>query len=473
MNGDRILVADDDASIRQTFARVLARVGYEVETVESAERAIRSLGEREIALVISDLRIPGMSGLELLDWTRSHFPDIDVIIVTAHEDMETVVQAIKAGAYDYIVKPLDLDALEIVVARCFRDRTARRRAQRLQREAAEAAEPFQLRRLIGRDPKMIALSKTIGALAASRAPALIRGETGTGKEVVARTIHYNSDGRDEPFIAVNCTAIPEPLLESELFGHMRGAFTGATSDRRGRFELAGAGTIFLDEIGDVSPAFQAKLLRVLQDGEFYPVGSERARRTAARVLAATHRPLEQLVASGAFREDLYFRLRVVEVVIPPLRERRGDVLPIAEALLARIARELHRPVTLSAAARRAIERYSWPGNVRELENAITRAAVLAPGAIIGAAELSLESPMHTTTAGGNDLTLDSVVVLHARHVLDVAHGNKRKAARLLGVSRQRLDRILERGVAENQNPGGHETLPNAFDNADEENGKSL
>ena len=192
--------------------------------------------------------------------------------------------------------------------------------------ASEAAEPYELRRLVGRDPRMIEVSKLIASVASTRTPVLVRGETGTGKEVVARAIDYNSTSAEEPFVAVNCTAVPEPLLESELFGHLRGAFTGASNDRKGRFEVAGAGTVFLDEIGDVSPAFQAKLLRVLQDGEFYPVGAERSRRTSARVIAATHRPLEQLVRDGAFREDLYFRLRVVEIVIPPLRNRPGREL---------------------------------------------------------------------------------------------------------------------------------------------------
>src|SRR3972149_2821989 len=224
-----------------------------------------------------------------------------------------------------------------------------------------------------------------------RWPCWVAAGPGRGKEVPPPPIHYNSPAAAEPFVAINCTAIPEPLLESELFGHLRGSFTGATVDRKGRFELAGSGTVFLDEIGDVSPAFQAKLLRVLQDGEFFPVGAERARRTSARVIAATHRPLEEMVRKGTFREDLYFRLRVVEIEVPPLRERRGDIRLIAEALAVRIGRELHKDVTIPEPGMRSIEQHDWPGNVRELENALMRAAVSSRTSAIAAEDLSLGS----------------------------------------------------------------------------------
>jgi transcriptional regulator with GAF, ATPase, and Fis domain len=304
--------------------------------------------------------------------------------------------------------------------------------------------------LVGRDPAMIEIYKTIGAVARSRTPVLIRGETGTGKELIARAIHFNSADATEPFVAVNCTSIPESLLESELFGHVKGSFTGAMGDRKGRFELAGRGTIFLDEIGDTSPAFQAKLLRVLQEREFHPVGGERVRRTEARVVAATHRPLERMVREGRFREDLYFRLRVVEIAVPPLRERRGDVPLLAEHLLREGAREMHvaAPVLAPDAVAR-LTSYDWPGNVRELENALTRALVLARGATLTAGDLVLghdgvaaEDPASAEESA--DQSLAAIERAHIVRVLQRARGNKRQACRVLRISRPRLDRLLEK-----------------------------
>jgi DNA-binding NtrC family response regulator len=454
MTTQSVLVVDDDLSIRETFLRQLKSEGYDVAAADSVESAMSMLGRHEVdpAVVITDFRMPGMSGLDFLRWLRESLPDADVIMITAHEDMETALAAIKAGAYEFLVKPLDLEQVELVIARCFRDRTLRRRMRHL---TAEAAEPYALRRLVGRDPKMIAISKTIGSLTTTRAPVLIRGETGTGKEVVARTIHYNSSSADEPFVAINCTAIPESLLESELFGHMRGSFTGATGDRKGRFELAGSGTVFLDEIGDVSPAFQAKLLRVLQDGEYYPVGAEKPRRTTARVMAATHRPLEELVRDGTFREDLYFRLRVVEIVIPPLRERRGDIRPLAESLIARIGRELHKELMIPDAAMRAIEQYDWPGNVRELENALMRAAALARTPAIDVGHLSLRGSLSSREQGDTeDVSLAAATLSHVERVLAATGGNKRQAAKRLEISRQRLDRILAKDAAADRDAEG-------------------
>jgi DNA-binding NtrC family response regulator len=315
--------------------------------------------------------------------------------------------------------------------------------------SAEAAAPYSIAELVGRDPAMIDIYKRIGTVARSRTSVLVRGETGTGKEIIARAIHFNSDDAEEPFVAVNCTAVPEGLLESELFGHQRGAFTGANADRRGRFELAGTGTIFLDEIGDTSLAFQGKLLRVLQEREFYPVGSERPRRTAARVIAATHRPLETLVREGRFREDLYFRLRVVEIAIPPLRERRGDVPALARHLLAKAARELHREAELTPRALAALEAHGWPGNVRELENTLVRALALARGSVISEEDLGLDdAAARAPVAGGNgapaDRTLRAMERDYIERVLKDCGGNKRRACRILGVSRPRLDRLIQR-----------------------------
>ncbi|NIN71441.1 MAG: AAA family ATPase, partial [Gemmatimonadetes bacterium] len=272
---------------------------------------------------------------------------------------------------------------------------------------------------------------------------------GTGKECIARAIHFNSPHSGEPFVAVNCTAITETLLESELFGHVKGAFTGAVESRKGYFELAGEGTVFLDEIGDMAPELQAKLLRVLEEREFYPVGGERPRSTKARVIAATHRPLEDLVRDGSFREDLYFRLKVVEIQVPPLCERKGDVPPLARHLLGKISRKLHRELEgISDDAMKVLESYDWPGNVRELENTLTRAGVLARGPIIGADQISLSAALpagdRETPEEPTDDSLEAVEAAHVQRILRQTGGNKRQAARILGISRPRLDRLVEK-----------------------------
>jgi len=463
---ERILVVDDDAAIRRTFEQHLTEQGYSVATAESAEEALSLLPDVEPALMIADIRMPGMDGIELLRHVRSGAKDIDVLMMTAHEDMETAVAAMKAGAYDYLVKPLDLDQIDRLVGRCLEEQSLRRRVGHL---SGAAAHGHGLKQLVGRDPAMIEIYKLIGVLSENRATVLVRGETGTGKECIARAIHFNSPETDEPFVAVNCTALAETLLETELFGHVRGAFTGAVQSRKGYFELAGEGTVFLDEIGDMSLELQSKLLRVLEEREFYPVGSERPRTSAARVIAATHRPLEDLVRGGSFREDLYFRLRVVEITVPPLRERRGDVEPLAEHLLAGIGDKLHRRIEgISGEAMERLQSYDWPGNIRELQNTLTRAAVLARGPVIGPEHISLGTlgaaddgpPETTASAGVGERTpvleaLAAVEAGHIRRILARTGGNKRQAARLLDISRQRLDRLIEKhGLRPGSGPPG-------------------
>ena len=444
IRGARIVVIDDDNSIRETITDHLIESGYEVTAFPDAASALSGLQAADPALIITDVRMPGLSGLELLEKVKSVRPDMDVIVMTAHEDMKTTISAMKAGAYDYLVKPLDLDNIDLVISRCLRDRLQRTRAHAL---AAVAAEPFELRRLVGRHPAMIETYKLIGQVADSRTAVLIRGETGTGKELVARAIHFNSQFADAPFVALNCTAVAEPLLESELFGHVRGAFTGAVSERRGRFELAGNGTLFLDEIGDTSPAFQSRLLRVLQEREFTPVGGERSRRTEARVIAATNRDIEALVREGRFREDLYYRLRVVEIRVPPLRERREDIPLLVTEFVDRICRDTHlNQVTVSAAALRELGAHAWPGNVRELENALHRAVVMARGGVIGPEHLSLGAVRLITPNEHEavDDSLESVERAQVQRVLAKTEGNKRQACKLLGISRPTLDRLIEK-----------------------------
>ncbi len=434
MNG-RILVVEDDEVHRQTLERHLVRAGCEVVAVDCAEIALARVARMAPDLVITDVRLPGMDGQELLTRLREAAAALDVILITAYEDMQGVIDAMKGGAYDFLVKPLDLDQLDGTVERCLRDRAERG-------HAGKVCAPTHLDAIVGRDPAMIEVYKMVGAVSSTQAPVLIRGETGTGKELIARTIHENSENADEPFLAVNCTAIPESLLESELFGHLRGAFTGAVGDRKGRFELAGRGTIFLDEIGDTSPAFQAELLRVLQEHEFYPVGGERPRRTEARVISATHRPIEQLITEGKFREDLYFRLRIVEITLPPLRERPGDIPLLCRHILARVSRELGKDVrVVPDDVLAALLKYDWPGNVRELENALTRAVVLAKGGAISLHHLSLGTRAPAPDTGD---ALEDMERVHVQDVLTRSGGNKSRAAERLGISRPRLDRIIRR-----------------------------
>jgi DNA-binding NtrC family response regulator len=350
------------------------------------------------------------------------------------------VQAMRDGAFEFIVKPPRLADLRGLLTRLAEDRRTREQGRRARESEADA---YRLDALVGRHPRMIDVYKRVGQLAASRVNALIRGETGSGKGIVARAIHYNSPDSVQPFIAVNCTALPETLLESELFGHVRGSFTGAVSDRRGRFALAGRGTIFLDEVGDTTPEFQAKLLKVIEEKEYYPVGSERAERTEARVLAATHRDLEAKVEQGLFRQDLYYRLRVVEITLPPLRERPEDIPLLAMHFLRKAGLELHRPeLRLADDALAALLQHAWPGNVRELENCVTRAAVLATGGTIRPENLGLNGREPDATLGFP--TLEALEAEHVARALALTDGNRTRAAEILGISKPRLYRYIEK-----------------------------
>jgi DNA-binding NtrC family response regulator len=395
-----------------------------------------ALARSRPAAVLSDIRMADMSGLELLRMIRERDLDVPVVLMTAFDDMPTVVDAMKSGAVEFLVKPLDLDDLQRTLGRVIDDADARRNAQRPRADAGEAG-------LVGRAPAMIEVYKLIGQAAATRATVLVRGESGTGKELVARAIHEHSPAAEEPFVTVNCAALPQALLESELFGHVRGAFTGAANARRGRFALAGKGTIFLDEIGDTSLDFQTKLLRVLQDREFQAVGSDETERSEARVVAATHQDLETLTVDRRFRQDLYYRLRVVEIVLPPLRERLSDLLLIAEHILARAANAMGtQPAVLSSAARARLLEHPWPGNVRELENCLMRALVVAVGGVIRPEHLSMSAP---ASGGGERVpSLNDLERQHVVRVLDIAHGHKGRAAEMLGVSRPRLNRLIEK-----------------------------
>jgi len=440
LNFLRLLLVDDDPSVRRALGGALSEEGHEVLAAESAEQALAQLTDYAPDLILSDIRMPGLDGIELLKRVKEHAPSVDVVLMTAFDDMPTVVRAMREGAFDFLVKPLESKELDAVLERALADRRSR---EMVMRAVEDEAEPYRLETLLGHDPRMIETFKLVGQLAASRVAVLVRGETGTGKEMVARAIHFNSADSALPFIPVNCSALPENLLESELFGHVRGAFTGAVANRRGRFALAGRGTILLDEIGDTTAEFQSKLLRVLEDAEYYPVGAEQTERTEARVIAATHRNLEHMVSAGSFREDLYYRLRVVEIDLPPLRERHTDIPLLAHHFVYKASQDLHRPEpALSEEAETVLLQHEWPGNVRELENCLTRAVVLATGNVIRPEHLGFRSERSDLMTGF--VTLDRLTHRHVERVLGATDGNKTRAAEILGISKPKLYRLLEK-----------------------------
>jgi DNA-binding NtrC family response regulator len=467
----RLLIVDDDRSIRRTLQKLFTDGGYEVATAADGREALEALRLGGADAVLLDLGLPEMDGIEVLGEARA-LPSLPpIIVITAREDMDSTVRAIQLGAYDYLVKPLDIDRLKLLVSRAVQSRETSRTLHHL---VSEASAAFQVGNIIGRSTAMREIYKTIGAVSTSRASVLIQGESGTGKELVAKAIHYASEDREKPFMAVNCTAFARDLLESELFGHVRGAFTGAVVDKAGRFELAGSGTLFLDEVAEIPLELQAKLLRVLQERTFERVGDARPIALRARIVAATHRDLDDMVRRGEFREDLLYRLRVVEIRLPPLRERPEDIPLLVDTLLGRINRELHKRVRyVSQEALDAIAEYPWPGNVRELENALTRAVVLskddvldarllpigraarpdgggagagaeAPGTSDGEGEAVLAGG--TAAVGGASAAVLPLREVERRHIAEVlghTGWNKRRASALLDISRPTLDRKIE------------------------------
>ncbi len=384
----RVLIADDEESIRWVLRQALADLGWVVETAENGEEAWSKLtsGNFEVALV--DIRMPGLDGLELLSRLAESGCDTSVIIVTAQNTMANAIEAMKRGAYDYITKPFDLDEVRILVRRALE---MRRQSAELERLERDQRKRFELGvEIVGRTPVMQEIFKTIGRVAPTEATVLIQGESGTGKELIARAIHAHSRRWSGPFVAMNCSAVPRDLLESELFGHERGAFTGATEQRLGVFEVANSGTLFLDEVGDMPLELQAKLLRVVQERELTRVGGREVVKVDVRLIAATNQNLERAVREGRFREDLYFRLAVVPIHVPPLRQRRADIPDLVRYFLAKINRELGGRVSgISDEAMEKLLQHSWPGNVRELENTLVRAAVLAPGPFVMPQDLVL------------------------------------------------------------------------------------
>jgi DNA-binding NtrC family response regulator len=434
-----ILVVDDELAQRELVSGFLKKQGFEVAIAGSGEKALELFRQESFDLVLTDQKMPNMSGLDLLQAIHAINPETAVVLMTAYGTIESAVSSIKGGATDYLTKPLNLDELLYRI----RQVSDRYRIINENRELREALrERHRIEGIIGESGQMLEALSLVRRVASSEATVLIRGESGTGKELIAKAIHFASPRASGPLVKVNCAALPETLLESELFGHERGAFTGAVTSRQGRFELANGGTIFLDEIGDLSLHLQAKLLRVLQEREYEKVGSSRPVQVNVRILAASHRPLEDLIKAGQLREDLYYRLNVVTILIPPLRERRSDLSLLIDYFLRRFAEKNGKTIRgLTHEARDILLRYDYPGNVRELENLIERAVVLTRDDVIGSGDLPLtvQEPEAEDEQGNNlTVTVEAVERRMIREALARSEGVQTHAAELLGISERAL-----------------------------------
>jgi len=465
MNANRLLVVDDDAVTRDLLREVFEQEGFEVTLAASGEEALQCLGKSGFPLVLSDIRMLGLDGIELLGKVRAIHPETFVILMTGFGNLEGAVRAIQEGAYDYISKPFRIQELKALVAR------AQKQWKQLREAGAPAAtEPpqFEKRTLIGHSPMIVDVYKNLARAALSNSSVLINGESGTGKELVARALHRQSARAAGPFVAVNCAALTEHLLESELFGHEKGAFTGAVAQKKGKLELAQGGTVFLDEVGELAPSLQAKFLRVLQEHEFDRVGGTRTLRLDVRLIAATNRDLEAATDRGAFRPDLFYRLNVVNLRLPPLRDRREDIPRLAAHFLDRISRDRGAKFILSDEALRTMMQFHWPGNVRELENSVERACTFASGPVLRLGDMPTQLQQqgleaHSVSAGQGgrngaepngvktlaDLERDAIL-----SAIRVLNGDKLRAAKLLGIGKTTLYRKLkEYGISDS--PGGN------------------
>jgi two-component system response regulator AtoC len=440
----KILVVDDEAIVRESLRDWLTDAGYQVFIAENGSQALEVIKREKLGIVIADLVMPGMDGIELMKGAKEISPHIAVIIITAYGSIPTAIAAMKEGAYDYIEKPFCPEQAELLIRklvehqRLIEENLALR--QRLE-------ERYRFENIIAKSHKMQQIFEVVRTVAQSNATILITGESGTGKELIARAIHNLSPRRGKPFIAVSCAALPESLLESELFGHEKGAFTGAVAQRKGRFELAHKGTLFLDEIGEMSANIQVHLLRVLEEREFTRVGGTETIRSDVRIISATNKDLNEAVMRGEFRDDLYYRLNVVSIQLPPLRERAEDIPLLAQHFLNKFAVENQKgDITFSPDAMDFLMKYEWPGNVRELENATERAVVLALNSTITATDLSPQNPplLRQDSAGKS---IKEVVKDHILHVLTETEGNYSKAAKILGVTRMTLyNKVEEYGL---------------------------
>jgi len=442
-----ILIVDDEFSIRKTLGLLLKTEGYTVHEASSLDEAKAALARRTVDLVITDLRLGRDDGIAVLAHLRSQGSDAESIVMTAYGTIESAVTAMRLGAYDYLTKPINPDELLLRVNKVLERKSLREEVTRLRGALSGRQATADI---VAASASMRAVLDVVERIRDRDLPVLITGETGTGKEVVAQAVHRTSARAKGPFLAVNCATLPEDLLDSELFGHEKGAFTGATGARKGLFREAHGGTLFLDEVGDVSPRLQAKLLRVVQEGEVRAVGGGSATAVDVRLVAATNRDLEQMVRDGEFRNDLLFRLNVLPILLPPLRERRDDILPLVQHVLERLRAEPGRgDLSLTPAAQEKLLHYDWPGNVRQLENVIERSFALFPGPLLDAPEIliapsgvNLPADPRDDAGDDADLTLAEIEDRHIRRVLDAQAGNQVAAARVLGISRSTLRRKL-------------------------------
>ena len=442
-----VLIVDDEKNIREGLGKALQLDGYDIILAENGNAAVEAINDYEVDLVITDLKMPWMSGEELLKHISSSYPTIQVIILTGHGTIESAVNAMRNGAYDFLTKPVNLDRLSLLVSRALSKRDLVLQHQALKEEVERIKSTQKYGRIIGNSSQTKKVMEIVEQVAPTRASVLITGESGVGKELVADAIQNISDRREKPFIKVHCAALSESLLESELFGHEKGAFTGAVARKRGRFELAHTGTILLDEIGEISQALQIKLLRVLQEKSFERVGGEETIEVDVRVIAATNRELKDEISKGNFREDLFYRLNVVNIHVPPLRERKEDIQLLTVAFLNQFAEENGKQIEgIDKKAKMALYNYSWPGNIRELQNCIESAVVLAKGNII------TEDDLPPSIAGDSDNEYIRIVLGTSlseaekeiiRSTLIAQNGNKSKAAEVLGIGRKTLHRKLQ------------------------------
>ncbi len=427
----RILIVDDEEIVRESLSGWLEKDGYVVATAVDGRTALERVKESPWSILLVDLKMPGMDGLQVLEEARTLQPDLSIVMITAYATVETAVKAIKLGAYDYIVKPFDPEELSLMIQKIVRQQETVRENVILRKALRHE---YQFHDIVSTSSAMRNALELARAAAQTSSTVLILGESGTGKEVLARAIHAESPRNGGPFVAVSCAALTDTLLESELFGHEKGAFTGAVTRRKGTFEAANGGTLFLDEIGDISPKLQLDLLRVLEDRKFCRVGGTEVVEVDVRIIAATNRDLKEAVAAGRFRDDLFYRLHVIPITVPPLRDRREDLPLLVESLLERLSVELKRPIDgVSRDGMAMLMEYAFPGNVRELRNILERAMVVCPGPVIQAGDLNLPA-----AAGRTDDSLESVERQHIARVLDHTGGNVSQAARLLDIDRVTL-----------------------------------